>query len=65
MRNWKPGREIALLIGPEGDLTAEEWISLQEAGFHGVHMGHTTFRVETAALALLAGVTVICDEIMA
>ena len=61
LAGWRAGRTICLLVGPEGDLSPDEWPIVREGGFVGVHLGHTTLRVETAAIALLAGVTAICD----
>jgi len=48
------GRELCLLIGPEGGLTRSELVDAVQAGFVPVRLGRTTLRVETAALALLA-----------
>jgi len=41
---------IALVIGPEGDLTDEETAALRAAGAQPVSFGKTVLRVETAAL---------------
>ena len=41
---------IALIIGPEGDLTETETKALRDAGAHLVSFGNAVFRVETAAL---------------
>ncbi|MBU1855843.1 MAG: RNA methyltransferase, partial [Verrucomicrobia bacterium] len=43
-------RSIALIIGPEGDLTEKETTALRDAGAHLVSFGNAVFRVETAAL---------------
>lgn len=43
-------RNIALIIGPEGDLTETETTALRDAGAHLVSFGNAVFRVETAAL---------------
>ena len=43
-------RTVAMLIGPEGDLTEVELQSALEAGAVPVSFGSTTLRVETAAL---------------
>lgn len=61
LSNWSAGQDICVLVGPEGDISPAEWASVSEAGFTGVRLGQTTLRVETAAIALLAGVTAICD----
>jgi 16S rRNA (uracil1498-N3)-methyltransferase len=44
----------ALLVGPEGGLTAEEKNLAMERGFEPVSLGRATLRSETAALAALA-----------
>ena len=43
-----------LVIGPEGDFTAEELAQLTSAGAQLVSLGTNRLRVETAAIALLA-----------
>lgn len=43
-------RSIALIIGPEGDLTETETAALRDAGAHLVSFGNAVLRVETAAL---------------
>jgi len=45
---------IAVLIGPEGDLTEQELSSARAAGFVPVSLGHTVLRVETAAVFVLS-----------
>lgn len=42
-----------LLVGPEGDFTAEETTQAIQAGFQPVTLGPHVLRVETAALALV------------
>ncbi|MDF1564872.1 MAG: 16S rRNA (uracil(1498)-N(3))-methyltransferase [Deltaproteobacteria bacterium] len=44
----------ALLVGPEGGLTAAEVEAAQEAGFEAVSLGGRILRAETAGLAVLA-----------
>ncbi len=43
-------RRVALIIGPEGDLTEAETTALRNAGARLVSFGAAVFRVETAAL---------------
>jgi len=43
-------KNIALIIGPEGDLTEMETAALRDAGAHLVSFGKAVLRVETAAL---------------
>ena len=45
-----PAGSIALVIGPEGDLTDTEITTLRDTGAHLVSFGNAVFRVETAAL---------------
>ncbi len=49
-----PKGPIALLVGPEGGLTAEEEALARAAGFLGLKLGPRILRTETAALALVA-----------
>lgn len=57
------GRDVCILVGPEGGLTDDELAAVsEEAGFIPVRVGNTTLRVETAAVALLAAVRAICER---
>ncbi len=47
-------RSVAVLIGPEGDFTAEEEVLALAAGFTPVTLGPLILRAETAAIATLA-----------
>ncbi|HDZ39243.1 MAG TPA: 16S rRNA (uracil(1498)-N(3))-methyltransferase [Marinobacter sp.] len=49
----KPGR-IALMIGPEGGLTAEEITQAEKEGFLPVALGPRVLRTETAPVAAMA-----------
>jgi 16S rRNA (uracil1498-N3)-methyltransferase len=42
--------DACLLIGPEGDFTAQEVMLAQEAGFEAVSLGITRLRTETAGI---------------
>jgi 16S rRNA (uracil1498-N3)-methyltransferase len=46
--------KVTWLIGPEGDLTSEEYASARAAGFRPVVLGPTVLRAENAALACVA-----------
>ncbi|HEY0977611.1 MAG TPA: RsmE family RNA methyltransferase [Flavobacteriales bacterium] len=48
---YDPGQDALLLIGPEGDFTAEEAELLRSKGFRAVSLGAARLRTETAALA--------------
>jgi 16S rRNA (uracil1498-N3)-methyltransferase len=45
---------IAILIGPEGDFSEEEYYDLGQKNFHFIHLGKHILRAETAALYLLS-----------
>lgn len=45
-----PGENALILIGPEGDFSAEEIKIAQEAGFTAISLGESRLRTETAAL---------------
>jgi 16S rRNA (uracil1498-N3)-methyltransferase len=47
-------RHGVLIIGPEGDFTAEELELMAAAGVHGVGLGPLRLRTETAAIAMLS-----------
>jgi len=55
-------RDICVVIGPEGGLTDAEMDELIGAGFSPVRLGRTALRIETAAVALLAAVTAVCER---
>ena len=59
---WRPGREICILVGPEGGLTETELDAATDAGFVPVRLGRATLRVETAVIALLAAATALCGQ---
>jgi 16S rRNA (uracil1498-N3)-methyltransferase len=46
--------DITVLVGPEGGLTDAEREAVRAAGLLPVRLGHTTLRIETAAIALVA-----------
>ena len=48
--------QVVLLVGPEGGFTDAERDAIVRAGFIPTSLGPATLRVETAAVALLAGV---------
>lgn len=51
---YTPGRNVVILIGPEGDFSESEVSAAVEAGFIPVTFGESRFRTETAALASIA-----------
>ena len=50
----RPGRRIALFIGPEGGFEPEEVQSLVEKGARPVSLGPRILRTETAGMAMVA-----------
>jgi 16S rRNA (uracil1498-N3)-methyltransferase len=48
-RSAENPENIALLVGPEGDFTAEELKSVTMSGFHPASLGNIILRAETAA----------------
>lgn len=49
-RCYQPGRDTIVLIGPEGDFTADEITMLIDRSYRPVTMGDNRLRTETAAL---------------
>ena len=47
-------KKIAILVGPEGGISEEEWQQAKEAGFQSVSLGKRILRTETAGLCLLS-----------
>jgi RsmE family RNA methyltransferase len=45
--------KLLLMVGPEGDWTADEVAQLKDAGAVAVGLGPNRLRVETAALSIL------------
>ncbi len=58
----KPGRPATILIGPEGDFSAEEIALALELGFRPVSLGPSRLRTETAALYAVAAFNLINDR---
>lgn len=54
LESVSPPASVALLVGPEGGLSAEEAAQAAAAGFIPVSLGPRILRTETAGLALLA-----------
>lgn len=53
-RSGNSPRSIAVLIGPEGDFSPDEYAAFRAAGAHPISLGPHVLRVETAATAVLA-----------
>ena len=54
-----PGRDVMVMIGPEGDFSPEEVAQALENGFKAVSLGNSRLRTETAALMAVAEVSII------
>lgn len=52
-REYHPGADAVVLIGPEGDFSAEEISMALDAGFIPVTLGDARLRTETAALTAI------------
>lgn len=50
----KPSHDVAVLIGPEGGLSAAEIQRARDGGFRGLRLGPRILRTETAALTALS-----------
>ncbi|MHB1678583.1 MAG: 16S rRNA (uracil(1498)-N(3))-methyltransferase [Sulfuriferula sp.] len=50
----QPETDIAILAGPEGGFTADEYLAAAQAGYIPVRLGPRILRTETAALAALS-----------
>ncbi|MHB0990561.1 MAG: 16S rRNA (uracil(1498)-N(3))-methyltransferase [Burkholderiales bacterium] len=59
----KPQTEIAILAGPEGGFTDDEYRQAADAGFVAVRLGPRILRTETAALAALGAMQVLWGDI--
>lgn len=61
--SWQPPAEqIVAAVGPEGGFTEEEVVLARECGWHPVTLGPRKLRVETAALSIITGITVLADR---
>jgi 16S rRNA (uracil1498-N3)-methyltransferase len=54
LKQLLPPREVTLLVGPEGGLTAREREDAERSGFVPVRFGPRVLRTETAPLAVIA-----------
>lgn len=53
-QEYKPGSNVTILIGPEGDFSPEEVDEAIKAGFIPISLGNSRLRTETAAIFALA-----------
>ncbi len=54
LKNYKTGQNIAVIIGPEGGLSADDIKIIQAAGFHTVGIGPRRLRSEAAVHSVLS-----------
>jgi 16S rRNA (uracil1498-N3)-methyltransferase len=60
LRKAIEGERVGLIVGPEGDFTAEELALAQERGARPISLGDATFRAEVAAFV---GATLVLYEL--
>lgn len=53
---YKPGQDVTVMIGPEGDFSEEEITTAIASGFTPVTFGKSRLRTETAALYAIAAI---------
>lgn len=61
VKNYKPGRDVVIMIGPEGDFSQEEVDMAVKTGFLPVTFGQSRLRTETAALYAVEAVHILND----
>jgi 16S rRNA (uracil1498-N3)-methyltransferase len=61
-RDWSVGSPIALLVGPEGGLTAEELAAAEQVGFAAAHLGELVLRTEIAGVAALGALLLLAQS---
>lgn len=60
-KEFRPGNDVVITIGPEGDFSKEEVDAMLNAGFKAVTFGNERLRTETAALYGVTAVHVLYD----
>jgi 16S rRNA (uracil1498-N3)-methyltransferase len=56
LREWGTPEDVTLLVGPEGDFTAEELEAAVAAGFEAASLGSIILRAETAVFFVISAV---------
>lgn len=59
VKAFKPGKDVLICIGPEGDFTLDEVKSAESNGFTSVSLGNEVLRAETAAIAATVAIKTI------
>ena len=49
-KEYQPGRDVVVLIGPEGDFSEEEVSKALNAGYVPISLGESRLRTETAGV---------------
>ena len=62
IRNVKPGKRIAIIIGPEGGFTEGEVIYAKHHGFVPVGLGNRILRADTASIYALSVIANILED---
>lgn len=62
LKSWKQSDHISLLIGPEGGLSKGEVKKARDHDFRSARLGPRVLRTETAAIASIAIVQVLCGD---
>lgn len=50
LQSCEVGKDVELLIGPEGDFSEDEIKKAEDKGYVGIHLGPSRLRTETAAI---------------
>ena len=58
---YQPGRDIQVLIGPEGDFSPQEVEAARAAGYLPVTLGESRLRTETAGMMAIAAIHTLCS----
>ena len=56
---YRPGHDVMVLIGPEGDFSPEEVQAARDAGFMPVTLGESRLRTETAGMMAVAAIHIL------
>jgi 16S rRNA (uracil1498-N3)-methyltransferase len=59
---YRPGEDIMILIGPEGDFSPEEVHQANQKGFRTVSLGKSRLRTETAGIVAVHNVAIANNE---
>ena len=60
---YNPGKDVMILIGPEGDFSPEEVQLARDKGLRAISLGQNRLRTETAALVACVEVNFLNGEL--